>query len=101
MEQRNHAQVRRKGKTTTNKKNSLSLGGTSLPLKVRAAGYGMIVFGHSALNRYIVRISNHQRHPYTQHGTSAAPGGALYVLSEYFAVFGRTWLSDCEIRLTR
>ena len=28
-------------------------------------------------------------------------GGALYLLSEYFAVFGRTWLSDCKIRLTR
>ena len=27
--------------------------------------------------------------------------GALYLLSEYFAVFGRTWLSDCKIRLTR
>ena len=23
------------------------------------------------------------------------------LLSEYFAVFVRTWLSDCEIRLTR
>ena len=27
--------------------------------------------------------------------------GSSHPLTEYFAVFGRTWLSDCQIRLTR
>ena len=66
VEQGNHAQARRKGKTTTNKKNSGSLtppsrrgrgeGGTSLPIRVGAAGYGMMYDGLWPLcpDRYIL-----------------------------------------------
>ena len=111
VEQGNHAQARRKGKMTTNKKNSGSLnppprgGGGRVVLPYL---YGcvpldrvwcMMVCGHSALIGIYCQdfkppatplYPTWDKYPIPRGGGGG--GGALYLLSEYFAVFGRTWL---------
>ena len=65
----------------------------------------MMVCGHSALIGIYCQDFKPPAAPlyptWDKYPSQREGGGALYLLGEYFAVFGRTWLSDCKIRLTR